>query len=247
LSSAENETAEDGSATEAPTEGEPTEEVEEEEPAPVDEAREALVERFRAELGDGVVEHHIEVGRDTWVRVANDAWQEAGRVAQGAMGMEYLDFLSAMDWMESPYGRSEDSSVDVVLGRSETAEVSEEIVTGYAGGDTRFQVFARISNLINHTSLTLKVDLPDETVGSWIEIYAGVSWHEREAWEMFGLNFEGHPALRALYLPGDFEGHPLRKDFPLLARHVKPWPGIVDVEPMPGEDEPEEANAEAGA
>jgi NADH-quinone oxidoreductase subunit C len=44
-----------------------------------------------------------------------------------------------------------------------------------------------------------------------------------------------------MYLPGDFEGHPLRKDFPLLARFVKPWPGIVDVEPLPGsgaDDEP---------
>jgi NADH-quinone oxidoreductase subunit C len=47
-----------------------------------------------------------------------------------------------------------------------------------------------------------------------------------------------------LYLPGGFEGHPGRKDFPLLARMVKPWPGLVDVEPMPGED-PEESDAEA--
>ena len=52
---------------------------------------------------------------------------------------------------------------------------------------------------------------------------------------MFGISFDGHPGLRHLYLPGEFEGHPLRKDFPLLARLVKPWPGIVDVEPMPGE------------
>jgi NADH-quinone oxidoreductase subunit C len=47
--------------------------------------------------------------------------------------------------------------------------------------------------------------------------------------------FDGHPGLRHLYLPSEFEGHPLRKDFPLLARVVKPWPGLVDVEPMPGE------------
>ena len=66
---------------------------------------------------------------------------------------------------------------------------------------------------------------------------AGAAWHEREAWEMFGISFEGHPNLIHLYLPGEFEGHPLRKDFPLLSRRVKPWPGIVDVEPMPGEDE----------
>ena len=52
---------------------------------------------------------------------------------------------------------------------------------------------------------------------------------------MYGFAFDGHPDLRHLYLPGEFEGYPLRKDFPLLAREVKPWPGIVDVEPMPGE------------
>ena len=46
------------------------------------------------------------------------------------------------------------------------------------------------------------------------------------------------------YLPFEFEGHPLRKDFPLLAREVKPWPGLVDVEPMPGGDD-DDADAAA--
>ena len=50
-------------------------------------------------------------------------------------------------------------------------------------------------------------------------------------------NFElERNALRHLYLPAEFEGHPLRKDFPLLSREIKPWPGLVDVEPMPGEE-----------
>jgi NADH-quinone oxidoreductase subunit C len=49
-----------------------------------------------------------------------------------------------------------------------------------------------------------------------------------------------------MYLPSGFEGHPLRKDFPLLARIVKPWPGIVDVEPMPAEVDGED-DAEGGA
>jgi NADH-quinone oxidoreductase subunit C len=53
--------------------------------------------------------------------------------------------------------------------------------------------------------------------------------------------------LRHLYLPSEFEGHPLRKDYPLLAREVKPWPGLVDVEGMPGEPagESEEEGAAA--
>jgi NADH-quinone oxidoreductase subunit C len=85
-------------------------------------------------------------------------------------------------------------------------------------------------------------------VESWTQVFAGADWHERETWEMFGISFAGHPGLRNIYLPGDFEGHPLRKDFPLLARHVKPWPGIVDVEPMPkgaGAESESEAEAES--
>jgi NADH-quinone oxidoreductase subunit C len=78
-----------------------------------------------------------------------------------------------------------------------------------------------------------------------VGVYAGADWHEREAAEMFGIDFVGHPNLVKLYLPDAFEGHPLRKSFPLLSREVKPWPGTVDVEPMPGSDEPSTENPEA--
>lgn len=50
---------------------------------------------------------------------------------------------------------------------------------------------------------------------------------------MFGFNFIGHPDLRHLYLPDEFVGFPLRKDFALAARVVRPWPGLVDMEEMP--------------
>jgi NADH-quinone oxidoreductase subunit C len=107
-------------------------------------------------------------------------------------------------------------------------------------------VFACVESTARHTSLVLKADVdPDALlVESWVSVYPGADWHERECWEMYGIVFEGHPALRHLYLPSEFEGHPLRKDFPLLSRTVKPWPGLVDVEPMPGDDEP--AAVEAG-
>ncbi len=64
---------------------------------------------------------------------------------------------------------------------------------------------------------------------------------------MYGFGFDGHPSLRHLYLPSGFEGHPLRKDFPLLARVVKPWPGLVDVEPMPEGARPAAPEAVAAA
>jgi NADH-quinone oxidoreductase subunit C len=123
----------------------------------------------------------------------------------------------------------------------ETAEGEpvEGWVTGVAGGDTRFQVFARLHSIRRGLGITLKADLDDETpaVASIHDIFYGAEWHERETWEMYGFAFEGHPDLRHIYLPGQFEGFPLRKDFPLLAREVKPWPGIVDVEDVPAAEE----------
>jgi NADH-quinone oxidoreductase subunit C len=120
--------------------------------------------------------------------------------------------------------------------------------TGVAGGDSRFQVFARLYNVTTHVGITLKADLDEDepSVDSLVPLYRGADWHEREAWEMYGFTFVGHPGLRHLYLPGEFEGYPLRKDFPLLARLVKPWPGLVDVEPMPGEEADADGDPLAG-
>jgi NADH-quinone oxidoreductase subunit C len=202
---------------------------------PRDEAREALRDRFAAELGDAVVDSHITVGHTLWVRVTAEGWRTAGQVARDHLGMRWFDFLSAIDWLPSPYGRYEDDGM--VLPEQAWPDTYE---TGVAGGESRFQVFARVVNVADRTDIILKADVPEDlTVPSWVPLYDGADWHEREAWEMYGITFDGHPGLRHIYLPGDFEGHPLRKDFPLIARIVKPWPGIVDVEPMPAEDEDE--------
>ena len=214
------------------------------EAAPIDEARAAVVDKLTQELGDAVVDSHIRVGDDIWVRVTRDSWRTTGIVVRDVLGFRAFEYLSAIDWLPSPFGKNEDSPTDA------PAEPKTEIVTGYAGGDTRFQVIARVQSYTSKLGLNLKVDLPDDdlSIQSWLPVYAGVNWHEREVHEMFGIDFVGHPYLLNLYLPGEFEGHPLRKDFPLLARHVKPWPGIVDVEPMPaGDDEPAEGEAAAPA
>ncbi len=197
--------------------------------ADLSERRAAAVERLGAELGEALVATHEAPGRDTWVRVRTDAWRTAGEVLRHRLGFEYFDFLSAIDWLPSPYGRGEDDPTQPAPERDTT------IRQGYAGGETRFQVLARVFDVRNNVGLLLKVDVPDAepAVASWVPVYAGANWHERETWEMFGIVFAGHPDLRKLYLPTGFEGFPLRKDYPLLARLVKPWPGIVDVEPMP--------------
>ena len=231
---------------------------EETEAVATDEAREELLAALTAELGDAVVGSHIRPGDDLWLRVQRDAWAETGRVLRDGHGFAYFNFLSAIDWMPSPFGRDMDSQVDLTL-EPEGSEGSDDAESGdagpaereagYAGGDTRFQVFARVNDVVGHRAITVKADLDDDDprVASWVPVYAGANWHEREAWEMYGITFEGHPGLRHLYLPGAFEGTPLRKDYPLLARRMKPWPGIVDVELMPDEDEPAETTGGEGA
>ena len=222
--------------------------AEAEEAVEVDEAREALVADLRSELGDALVDTHIDPGREVWARVRLEAWVGAGTFARDGLACPFFDFLSAIDWMPSPFGRDMNSQEDLIVhgapdsaGQAPGGAAADELVTGYAGGDTRFQLLARVHAPSKGHGLVLKADLGDDPdllrAATWVPVYAGAAWHEREAWEMFGISFEGHPNLIHLYLPGEFEGHPLRKDFPLLSRRVKPWPGIVDVEPMPGEDE----------
>ena len=186
------------------------------------------LETALAALGDLVVDSYSNAN-DVWIRVRPDGWRAAGFALRDRLEMDYFDFLSVLDWLPSPYGKGEDNPDDPPAVRS------TEIKQGYTGGDSRFQVFARLMSSRRHIGVTLKADLDDfnPTIESWVPVYAGANWHEREAWEMFGVNFAGHPNQKHLYLPSEFEGFPLRKDFPLLARMVKPWPGIVDVEPIP--------------
>ncbi|GJM39629.1 MAG: hypothetical protein DHS20C19_29960 [Acidimicrobiales bacterium] len=221
-------------------------EVVEDAPEP-DTAREAALEQLSGELGDALVGSHLEPGIDLTVRVTAEAWGDTAAFLRTGMGFAYFNFLSAIDWMPSPFGRDMDSQVDLSLGLDEKSEIDSTVQTGTTGGDTRFQVFARVNDIVNHLGITVKADVPEDslTVPSWVATYGGANWHEREAWEMFGISFDGHPGLRHIYLPGEFEGNPLRKDYPLLARRVKPWPGIVDVEAMPGDDDEDGASTSA--
>ncbi|MCP4435388.1 MAG: NADH-quinone oxidoreductase subunit C [Actinomycetia bacterium] len=221
-----------------------TDEETPEEP-PRDDRREEILGQVVEAMGDAVVGSHIDPGRDLWVRVATGAWGEAAEVMRNRMGCRYFGYLSAIDWMPSPYGRSMDSEVDNALGTGQSADQEEApagIVQGVAGGESRFQMLARVATIGtpgDHWGITLKADVADDDMRmpTWTGVYAGADWHERECWEMFGIEFIGHPGLRHIYLPGDFEGNPLRKDYPLVARMVKPWPGIVDVETLPETDQ----------
>ncbi len=84
--------------------------------------------------------------------------------------------------------------------------------------EERFEVFYNLIALDKGQRIRLKVRVNEEdaTLPSVTEIWRAAGWNEREAWDMFGLRFEGNEDLRRMYLPEDFEYHPLRKEFPLL-------------------------------
>ena len=83
------------------------------------------------------------------------------------------------------------------------------------GESPRFYVVYHLRNMDSKVQLRIKVGLEEgEAVSSSCGLWAGADWMEREVYDMFGIEFEGHPNLTRLYLSEDFPGHPLRKDYP---------------------------------
>jgi NADH-quinone oxidoreductase subunit C len=72
---------------------------------------------------------------------------------------------------------------------------------------------------ITHGSRRLRVEVTcpdaDPHIPSVVSVYPANTWHERETWDMFGIIFDGHPALTRILMPDDWPGHPQRKDYPL--------------------------------
>ena len=72
-------------------------------------------------------------------------------------------------------------------------------------------------SMTNNRRIRLEVSVPDSDahIPSLVEVWAGNNWHERETYDMFGIIFDGHPALTRILMPDDWPGHPQRKDYPL--------------------------------
>lgn len=83
--------------------------------------------------------------------------------------------------------------------------------------EPRFEVVYQLLSLQNATRLRLKVRLPGDNprVDSLTGLWSGANWFEREVFDLFGIQFSGHPNLRRILMPDDWQGHPLRKDYPV--------------------------------
>jgi NADH-quinone oxidoreductase subunit C len=81
----------------------------------------------------------------------------------------------------------------------------------------RFHVIYQFTSVSNNLRLGLRVPISaaKPSLPTISDIYMNANWREREIWDLFGIRFEGHPDLRRILMPADWEGHPLRKDYPL--------------------------------
>ena len=197
--------------------------------------------RVTAALGDAIIEDAESFGTLV-IRVRPDAWRRTAEVLKRDLECDYLSFIAGIDWQ--PVARPD----------------------GDEGGDT--------SSPVQPTEMTFGVTGSDRSVPGVRarpvdQPALGRHGEDRRRRHQPARRSPGCPctpartgtsasagrcsassstATRACATSTsrrEFEGHPLRKDYPLLAREVKPWPGLVDVEPMPGEDAPAEAATEA--
>jgi NADH-quinone oxidoreductase subunit C len=83
--------------------------------------------------------------------------------------------------------------------------------------EPRFEVNYQLLSMDRRERLRLRVKLPGNSVAveSVTPIWPTANWHERENFDLFGIQFEGHPDLTRILMPDDWEGHPLRKDYPV--------------------------------
>lgn len=96
----------------------------------------------------------------------------------------------------------------------------------YLGREPRFEVVYQLYSVPHNRRLRLKVRVAegDPVVPSVTSVWGTADWHEREAFDMLGIRFADHPDLRRIYMPDDYPGHPLRKDFPTQGPEVEVAP-----------------------
>lgn len=133
-----------------------------------------------------------------------------------------------------------DDAVAVFTALRNAPELSFELlsdltVVDFFGQEPRFEVVYHLKSISLGHRLRVKIRVPedDPVVPSLSSLWKAANWLEREAWDMFGIRFSGHPDLRRILMYEEFRGHPLRKDYPVDKRQPiveerdpvnDPWP-----------------------
>ena len=109
----------------------------------------------------------------------------------------------------------------------------------YPDREDRFEVVYNLFSIKYNHRLLVKalVSEKDMAIDSVVPIWSGADWHERETCDMYGIVFNGHPDLRRILMPEDWEGYPLRKDYPLKGNKDREYKGFEELKDLHSHDD----------
>jgi NADH-quinone oxidoreductase subunit C len=187
------------------------------------------MERLKSRFGERLLSivDGADIAGGATIEVAPSDWLEVARALRDEpeFGFEQLIDVSGVDYLG--YGDDEWDTSDVssagfsrgVEGSSGPGRFSWENRPTGKGPDKRFAVVAHLLSVANNRRIRLRSFALDHTlpiVPSLTGLFPVANWFEREAFDLFGIVFEGHPDLRRILTDYGFVGHPFRKDFPLI-------------------------------
>jgi NADH-quinone oxidoreductase subunit C len=153
-----------------------------------------------------------------------DEFADALQVALRERGIPAEVILQVtVDRGEITYYLRRERLVEVCQALRDEPALRFELCSSVSGVDYGADVPQRLHSVYHLTSMTYRrrirlevaVEIDDPHVPSVVGVYPTADWQEREAWDMFGIVYDGHPALTRILMPDDWDGHPQRKDYPL--------------------------------
>jgi NADH-quinone oxidoreductase subunit C len=167
----------------------------------------------------GLVETKAEHGETTLV-VDPARLPEAARHLRDALGFNFLSDVSAADYLG--WGGQTAGYYATAAGRDLNFPGSQGLGRRPAAKPKRFSVSYHLLAIPGGQRVRLQVWLDDgEDVPTVVPVWPTADWHEREAWDLMGIRFAGHPNLVRILMDEDWAGHPLRKDYPIGGEPVR--------------------------
>ena len=182
----------------------------------------SLSERLKSKLPDAVLAVHAWRGDET-VTVRPERLLEAARLLKEdpEFQMNFLMDLTAVDY--SAFGKKlqgQGAHLNAGIPVRQPMNVPTEEPWPGQAASVRFEVVYHFFSLPFKTRIRLKVPVEESKpeVDSLVPLWASANWFEREVWDMYGIRFRGHPSLKRILMYAEFEGYPLRKDYPVNKR-----------------------------
>jgi NADH-quinone oxidoreductase subunit C len=167
----------------------------------------------------------LELARESAKRLTNRHGDQVESIFEDKRGVVVrvtlkglIDVLSAL---------KEDSEIpfDMLIDATAVDWSTWQQETGLKPPEGRFSLYYNLYSSIKRVRIFVEVNLKEkQSAPTATGLWAAADWSEREIFDMFGIRFSGHPDLRRILMPDDFEGYPLRKEFPLQGQNPQDFP-----------------------